>query len=173
MRALALLAALTWAAPAWADGGLVRVSQPAGPFVVTVFSSPTPLRAGPIDLSVLVRDPDADETVLDAAVNISLVQVGGSLHVHTAATHDQATNKLLYAALLDLPAAGEWEVRVSIEQRGRSAALSFTVTAELPLPPWRAYWIYFALPIVGIGIYALHQWLVLNRQGAKSWRLGG
>jgi hypothetical protein len=163
MRGLALLAALAWAAPTWADGGLVRVSQPAGPFIVTVFSSPTPLRAGPIDLSVLIRDPGVDETVLDAAVDVSLYQVGGSLHVHTSATHDQATNKLLYAALLDLPAPGEWEVRVSIEQRARSAALSFTVTAEPPLPPWRAYWMYFALPAVGIGLYAVHQWLVLNR----------
>jgi len=173
MPAVALLLALAAAAPALADGGLVRFSQPTGPFLVTVFSSPTPLRAGPIDLSVLVQDPVGDRAVLDAEVQVSLYQVGGARHVHTSATREQATNKLLYAALLELPEPGAWEVKLSIARGSQSAELSFPIEAEPPLPPWRAYWVYFALPVVGIGIYALHQWLMLNRQGAKAWRLGG
>lgn len=167
MRAAVLLAALACAAPAWADGGLVRISQPAGPFVVTVFSAPTPLRAGPIDLSVLVQDPDGDRTVLDAEVHVSMYQVGGSRHLHTSATHDQATNKLLYAALLDLPEPGAWEVKLYITRGSQSAELSFLVDADPPLPPWRAYWFYFVLPVVGIVVLTLHQWLVLHRQSAK------
>jgi hypothetical protein len=166
-RAVCLLAALAWTAPAWGDGGLVRISQAAGPWVVTAFSSPTPLRAGPIDLSVLVRDPAQDRTVLDAAVQVSLYQVGGSRHLHTTATHDQATNKLLYAALLELPEPGLWEVKLRITRGAQAAELSFQVEAAAPLPPWRAYWFYFVLPVVGIAVFALHQWLVLHRQGAK------
>ena len=167
MRAVALLLVLAVAAPALADGGLVRISQPAGPWMVTVFSSPTPLRAGPLDLSVLVRDPVADRSVLDAEVHVSLYEVEGSRAVHASATHAEATNKLLYAALLDLPAPGHWEARLLIRRGEQTAELSFPFEAAPPLPPWRAYWFYFALPAVGIGLYALHQWLVLHRQGAK------
>ena len=42
-----VLAALALPAATLADGGLVRVSQVTGPFTVSVFTSPTPLRVGP------------------------------------------------------------------------------------------------------------------------------
>jgi hypothetical protein len=167
MRAVALLAALAWVAPAWGDGGLVRFSQPTGPFVVTVFSSPTPLRAGPVDLSVLIQD-QSGEAVLDARVRLTLMRQGEHpTWVEVAATREQATNKLLYAAPFVLPQEGTWQVDVAIDRNGSEAGAWFTVDAGPPLPPWRAYWFYFMLPVVGIGLYALHQWLVLHRQGAK------
>ncbi len=38
------------------DGGAVRFSGQQGDWRITVFTSPTPLRAGPVDVSVLVQD---------------------------------------------------------------------------------------------------------------------
>ena len=39
----------------WADGGTLRTRQQAGPFIVSIFTAPEPLRAGPVDVSVLVQ----------------------------------------------------------------------------------------------------------------------
>ena len=166
-RALATAAAtFAVAAIAAADGGLVRLSERAGPFTITVFTAPTPLRAGPIDVSVLVQDADGGRVVGDAAVSVTLRTVEPRPATVTGtATRAQATNKLLYAALLELPSPGRWQVDVSVERAGTAAAaVSLAVDVAPPLPPWRAYWPYFALPAIGIAVYALHQWLVLHRR---------
>lgn len=162
---LSLVLALALPGAAWADGGLVRVSRAAGPFTVSVFTSPTPLRAGPIDVSVLVQRLGDGAVVDEATVTVTLrARDGGAPPVSGPATRAQAINKLLYAALLELPAAGAWDVDVAVERQGATAALSFPVDAAPPLPPWRAYWAYLALPFAGIAVYALHQWLALRRQ---------
>ena len=162
----AVLAVLTLPAATLADGGLVRVSQVAGPFTVSVFTSPTPLRVGPVDISVLVQDAANGDVLDDAAVTVTLrPRNGTATPVSAAATRAQATNKLLYAALLPLPAAGAWEIEVAVTWRGASATLPFAVDADPPLPPWRAYWPYLTLPLAGIAVYALHQWLTLRRRG--------
>lgn len=160
-----LLCALGYAADAAGDGGAVRVSERAGPYTVTVFTAPTPLRAGPIDVSILVQDARGRDVIGDATVAVTLRgSAPGSGTVRAPATRAQATNKLLYAALLTLPAAGRWRVEVTIERADSApATLAFDVDAESTLPPWRAYWPYFALPAVAIAVYALHQWLVLSR----------
>ena len=38
------------------DGGTVRLSRCEGGLRITVFTAPTPFRAGPVDISVLVQD---------------------------------------------------------------------------------------------------------------------
>ena len=48
-----------------AHGGLVQLHQAADPFVVTVFTAPTPLHAGPVAVSVLVQDRGDGQPVLD------------------------------------------------------------------------------------------------------------
>ncbi|MBX3026891.1 hypothetical protein KF840_18440 [bacterium] len=161
-----LLAALPLAAPAGADGGAVRLSERVGDLVITVFTSPTPLRAGPIDVSALLLDGRSGDVIGDAGVTVTLRNPQPEETMVTAtASRAQATNKLLYAALLDLPAAGAWRVEVAIDRAGHPpAAVTFDVDAAPPLPPWRTYWPYFALPALAVAVYALHQWLVLRRR---------
>ncbi len=163
LRLATALAVLVVPAVVHGDGGLVRVSQTAGPFTVTVFTAPTPLRAGPVDVSVLVQETHGGDVIADADVSVVLrARDDPARQVRATALHEQATNKLLYAALLDLPAAGAWQVEVAVTHAGSTATLAFDVDAAPPLPPWRAYWPYFALPPFAIAIYALHQWLVLR-----------
>ena len=50
----------------FADGGIVQFQKQAGPFFVTVFSAPVPLRVGAADLSVMVQKADDRSEVLDA-----------------------------------------------------------------------------------------------------------
>jgi hypothetical protein len=118
-----LLAAVTLAVagPLLANGGSVRISRAVvGPYLVSVFSSPTPLRTGEVDVSVLVQDA-VREAVLDVPVAVEAVPVGfEAAPVRQEATREQATNKLFKAAKFDVATAGEWkiEVRVGGEEGG-------------------------------------------------------
>src|SRR5262249_33385867 len=62
----------TSCAAARGDGGAVCMSGRQGSYVITVFSAPTPLRAGPIDISVLVQDARSGDPVTEAQVSVRL-----------------------------------------------------------------------------------------------------
>ena len=59
-----------------ADGGAVRLRQKTGGYQIAVFTSPTPLRAGPVDLSVLIQDAATGEWVPEAQVTVCLKAPG-------------------------------------------------------------------------------------------------
>ena len=146
------------------DGGLVRLSQTAGPFEITLFTAPTPLRAGPVDVSVLVQADHAP--VLDAEVQVTLRAPG--VERTAIATRAAATNKLLYAALLDVPEAGRWTLEAQVRVSERAATVSCEVDVAPPLPPVLVFWPYFALPAVVIALFALHQWLTRQAQTPRA-----
>jgi hypothetical protein len=166
MVALRTLCALAvFAAPLFADGGVVLSRQESGPFAITVFAAPVPIRAGPIDVTVLVQTRDALEPVLDA--NVSILLDG----VTQIATRSQAQNKLLYAATLNLPHPGERKYTVCVKAvhatfsrvNATEAACTVTISGSFqvagPAPPLAAYAFYLAIPPVFIAIFVLHQWL--------------
>ena len=64
------LIALGLEAVVWADGGLLRARQEAGPFIVSIFTAPEPLRAGPVEVSVLVQSSGGG-VLTDAVVDLS------------------------------------------------------------------------------------------------------
>jgi hypothetical protein len=157
----AVWAALTLLAAARAsgDGGVVRQQQADGPFLVTVFTAPTPLRAGPVDISVLVQKRNSNEPVLDAAVHVTLISTEPGAAIRSAATRQLATNKLLYAAPLNVPSAGTWDLRVVVRRGQDTAAVGCQIGVAAALPPLLAHWPYLALPPVVVLVFALHQWL--------------
>ena len=115
------------AAPLLANGGTVRISsRPVGPYLVTVYSSPTPLRTGEVDVSVLVQD--SAEQVLDVPIRVearpvSLVEGAGEpassvSSIAMEATRAQATNKLFKAAKFQVNAPGAWEFTVKVADAG-------------------------------------------------------
>jgi hypothetical protein len=59
---------LTAASHSFGDGGTILKRETLNGLNVTVFASPSPLRAGPVDVSVLVQD--GDKPVLDATVEL-------------------------------------------------------------------------------------------------------
>jgi hypothetical protein len=159
-----LLAA--WPAGARGDGGTVRLSERVGEYQVTVFTSPTPLRAGAVDVSVLVLDAAGEPADVEVVVRLS--RPGTALR--RRATTEAATNKLLRAAVFDLPDAGRWQVTVSVEgPRGRGER-SFEVEAAGPLPRWAEVWPWFAWPAGPVVLFGLHQWL--RRRGRSACRVG-
>lgn len=152
-----VLAVLLAAAAARGDGGLIRLNESAGPFVVSVFTAPTPLRVGPIDVSVLVQNAVDHAPVLDAEVQVTLR--AADIERTTAATHAAATNKLLYAASLDVPEPGRWSLVAEVRAGAHDVAVSCAIDVAPPPPPVVAFWPYLALPGVLIALFAVHQWL--------------
>jgi len=146
------------AAVARGDGGVVQFNGPAGPFEVTIFTAPTPLRAGPVDISVLIREQTAQRPILDAQVAVQLVRGNATGPAVTAvATHAHATNKLLYAALVDLPAPGIWNIQVTVRRGAAAATVSQQLEVARALPPLLAFWPFLAVPPVCIALFILHQ----------------
>jgi hypothetical protein len=146
---------------AHADGGIVALHQVAGPFVVTVFSPPVPLRVGPVDISALVQYRANWQPVLDGEIFIRLRKQGG-MTVGGRATREVAQNKLLYSALMNLPEAGRWELEVTIKQGKETASVLGQVSASAPRPFLLSYWRSLSLPPVVIILFALNQWLKLR-----------
>src|SRR5260370_27143233 len=90
-----------------ADGGTVRLSEQQGKYRIAVFTAPTVLRAGPVDVSVLVQDADTGEAASGVLVSIGVERRGfPDVAFRHRATTEAATNKLFYAAEFDLPEPG-------------------------------------------------------------------
>jgi hypothetical protein len=159
---------LASAHPLWADGGTLRLSERAGGYQVSVFTSPQPFRAGPVDVSVLVQDPETGEYVPDARVSVRLTQRLTKVAVETPATTEAATNKLYRAAPFELSTSGWWDVQVHIEGPHGAATVDFAVEADAPLPRWVDLLPWIAWPFVAIALFILHQTLVRRRAGTGT-----
>jgi YtkA-like len=164
-----ILAVFFFGGSLWADGGAVEFHGVAGPYEITLFGEPNPLRVGNADLSVLVKKTAGDSTVLDADVKLHLVKAagGGIVEVTAPATHAKATNKLLYAAHVRLPSNGTWRVDVMVKQAASIEDLSGHIFVLEPRPPWFNYWPYFAvLPLLAL-LFAFNQRLKRQRLQTK------
>ncbi len=150
----------------WADGGTILQHAEKGQFAITVFVSPSPPGAGPVDLSVLVQSGQALAPVLDANVVLTLTK--GDSRIETRATRDQAQNKLLYASTIPLNEQGAWHYKVAVND----VEVSGLIDIAPAQPKLAAYWIYLALPFVVIALFALQQQLKRSRKnllpGAKA-----
>ena len=148
------------------DAGTMRLSQSAGPFQITLFTAPTPLRVGRADVSVMVLAGDERSPVLDADVQVTLRGTDVAGPEQTAmATHAAATNKLLYAAALDVPTAGRWTLTARVHAGAHTAAVACEVDVAPPQAHVLTFWPYLVLPAVGIALFALHQWLTRSPAG--------
>jgi hypothetical protein len=155
-RLLMLLCAL--AALLAADGGPLQVRETSGPFVLSVFTSPAVLRAGNVDFSVLVQESGRLDPVPDADVEVQAENADGII-ISRAATHDNAQNKLLYAASLNLSRPGEWMFTVRVHQQQIAAQVSGTLIAGTGEPRFLAHWPeWFFVPVLVL-LFILHQWL--------------
>ena len=149
------------APPLLANGGTVRISRaPLGPYLVTIYSSPTPLRTGEVDVSVLVQD-SANEVLAPAVMvearPVALAEGATAEPIRIEATRAQATNKLFQAAKFDVMAPGEWEFRVEVAEAG---SLSFRATVAESTLLDRPY-LLTLLILLPLGVVG---WLMLGRE---------
>jgi hypothetical protein len=164
-----VLAAL--ASSLFGDGGTVLFHQPAGPFVLTLFTASLPIRVGSSDLSVMVEDASTGTPLLDAEVTLTCKGPGG--HMNTVrASRATATNKLLYSGAPVFSAAGAWTVTVSVRRGGTTGEAAGAVAVSPALPAAWRYWPYFAIVPVCIGLFVLHQRLAQQRASLQRPRTG-
>jgi hypothetical protein len=147
-----------------ADGGALRLSQTAGNYRISVFTSPTPFCAGPVDISVLVQDAITGEVIPTTSVAIQLVlhsQPDNALCY--VATTKAATNKLFKAAVFDLPGPGRWRVKVTVDGGQGTAQLHFELEAAPHTEQWPILWTWISWPAAVVLLFSIHQVLVWRK----------
>ncbi|HZQ52179.1 MAG TPA: hypothetical protein VFB14_08280 [Bryobacteraceae bacterium] len=156
-----LILALLVTGVLWADGGAVLLRNQAGSLRITVFGSPAPLRAAKNDISAMVQKTSDQSSVLNAKVSVHLTNASPEkvVAISAPATHDKATNKLLYAAELTVPSPGDWQLSVHVEANGETADVAGKVTVLAPRPPLMAYWPYFVLVPLIVFLFFVNRWL--------------
>jgi hypothetical protein len=170
-----LAISLCLAGNAFGDGGSVQVHSVSGPFEITLFAEPPLPRAGQIDFSVLIQDAKSGEPVMDAAVTLALTPVKVHQNAQPAwyppscavsapadlaavpLLHSGASNRLLYGALVEIPAAGVWHVRTEVQRGDEHASVEGSVNVADPFPPVANYWPWFLFPVVAVGLYVLRE----------------
>ncbi len=187
---LAALACALAPASVWADGGIVRVRETQGPFVVTVFSPAQVSVGAPTDLTIMVQKSDTGDVMMDATVDVTLTAPDGT-KIHSGdpfcsalgvsalpaagagdssavfrATRASASNRLLYGLPVVLHAPGIWRVHASVRSGAESAVASCSLPVDIASPRFANLWFCLALPPCIIGLFALNQWL--RKQSAAA-----
>jgi hypothetical protein len=167
-----------------ADGGVVRMRESQGSFIITIFSPPEVARDVPTEVAVMVQNRETGEVAMDAGVDLRFVAPTGAImrlndplcgpsdnplssglmgspdrSPCIRAIRSQAANKLFYGTSVVFPVAGDWQVQAMVRE-GDGKAL---VTCALPvgMPPRRLarLWPYLALSPFAIALFAMNQWL--------------
>ena len=150
-------------ATALADGGAVQLRKEVGDLVVTVFTSPSPLSVGPVDISVLLQQRNGLEPVLDANVFVFLRDMASDAEFQAHPTREQASNKLLYAAPVIFSKQGKWEITIAVGRNGKETG----VTGFLEVAPAHdkavSYAGFIVFPPVMIGLFIVRERLIRRR----------
>jgi hypothetical protein len=167
--ALAFLFTSIGSACARADGGRLCVNEQAGPWQVAVFTSPTPLHSGIVDVSILVQETATGQVARDIAVTVDACHMATGTLVHARATTADATNKLLLSAPCRCDESGPWHVTVSVaDPRNESQRVEFDVTLShgVGRSPELVYWI--GWPLAPIALFVAHRCLVRRKERAVA-----
>ena len=161
MVALALAGA---AQGARGDGGALRVSKMVGDRVISVFTSTTPLRAGTVDVSVLVQEASSGRALTEIPIIVRAYPVNRPEYsIRKSATSEAATNKLLLAASVEMQEPGEWRVEISLPEAAGGLPVAFEVPVAAALPPWLDLVFWICWPALAVGLFAIHETLVIRR----------
>lgn len=116
------------------DGDIVRAQGVSGPFHISVFTAPDPVRGDDFEVAVLVQDQNTNSTILDADVDIAVQRADSASPTPkiTRATREEAQNKLLEAASVDLPSPGTSELRVSVHRGSDTGSIECKLNFGLP-----------------------------------------
>lgn len=139
-----------------ADGGRLRFREHAGPFIVSLFTTPDPLTQGPADFSVAVEQSGEPGLIEDADIEIILIPASGAGHPITLhASRAAATSKWLQAANFRVPARGVWQVTVAVRRGTQVGQCSSTVRVG-SAGPHDLIWDVLPVPLMALFLLA-HQ----------------
>lgn len=142
--------------------------QAAGPFVVSLFTTPESLGVGQADFSVMVEEQGGSNVLLNADVVITLTSEDRSEPIVARLSHAHATNRLLQDAVIQLPHAGRWRAVIQVNEAGRHASTATDLTVGDHSARLGTVWVFALLPVCAIGLFA---WVQLAKAAARRRRL--
>ncbi|WP_302120156.1 hypothetical protein [Allorhodopirellula heiligendammensis] len=147
------------ASRAIADGGKVQWSGIVDGRRYTVFTSPTPLQPGMVDISVLIQNESDGRVMRDATLSVRCQDRQSERVVEGRASQANSTNRLLQSAKLDLPVAGQWEIEIcdlgAKPSSGPLVSFVVMVADQRFSIPWTAALV--TAPLWFIAIYLLRE----------------
>ena len=173
LATLGIWCALT--AAGWADGGAILQRSTVNGLDVTIFAAPSPLRAGPVDFSVLVQKAGGTDPILDAEVTMAWSAAPDAFPAwmppccsmeksdKMTALRGHSKNRMLYSAMVPVRSAGPSKLLVRIDWNDTTSSVPVQLIAAPPRPPALAYWPWLAFPPVMILGFALNQRLKNRR----------
>lgn len=139
----------------------MRLTERKGDYRITVFTSPTPLRVGLVDISVFVQDASTGDPIPEARITLHATYRDRPAEtISHAATAEAATNKLFQSAEFELPEPGRWDVAVGVERLSEQMEVRFAMEVDEPLPRVGEMASWIAWPALVILPFGVHQWLV-------------
>lgn len=164
------LCSLAWLpALAYGDGGTARFSGNVGDYRMTIFTEPTPLRAGPVDVSVLLQDRQTGGFVTDAAVTISVSHADRPLNVNrVTATTASATNKLFQAASFEFAQPGTWNISVEVDGNQQTESSAFELNVAPRVPRWVDFIFWIGFPVIPIALFGVRESVRYRQARAPS-----
>ncbi|MFN2189258.1 MAG: hypothetical protein ACK2T3_10865 [Candidatus Promineifilaceae bacterium] len=164
--ALLIAAILLFVLPASShtEGKMQLSAEPAGPYKMTVFTSPDPAVTGEIHVAALIFFAEDASPVLDADVTVTLSQTSGSSSPMTIpANLGDSENKLLFEAIAEIKEPGLYTVIIEVDHADTGhgeAAFQMEVVDEGGFN-----WLYLIPVVIAATLVAL--WLV-RRNRANS-----
>ena len=160
-----------------ADGGITVGQIEREGLRVTVFAAPVPIRAGPLDVTLLVQEISSNRPVTDAIVFCSVRKLSppspGPIRLpawcssiapgsRIPATSAHSRNKLLFGAYLPLTEPGRWELDIQVTRGPAHFTGALRLDAAAPPTPVSIWWPLIALVPAAIILYA-------SRSRRSSW----
>jgi hypothetical protein len=168
MRAVLVGAMLVFASSARADhlGVLQLNGDPVGPYAVSVWTQPGPVRVGACVVTVAVMRPGTRIAVTDAIVRVTARRVTAQRteepHTSVSAEGNRSADPLglRYIADVPLPAAGHWTVVVAIRGPAGAGNVEFPLDVTAPIP-WGGW-------ALAAGVVGLLSWWAARESRRRS-----
>ena len=112
------------------EGPMQLASVPAGPFKITVWSSPDPAVVGEIHIALAVTLAEDASPVLDADVQVTFKPENEGPSISAQATTENSENKFLYEAVTEIIESGYYEVVISLDAAEGTGEASFELEVE-------------------------------------------
>lgn len=143
------------------------LNEPAGPYLISAWTDPDPLRADEAHVVVGVSDPNSRAPIVSGVeVTVTLTSVANESVVITEVAGTDNVNQLLYAAEFnDRLSEGRWRVDLAVTgEQGAGQPAGFTVDIQ-PARGFNMLWLGIGGLVVIVGA-----WLIGSMHGEKPAR---
>lgn len=143
------------------------LNEPAGPYLISAWTDPDPLRADETHVVVGVSDPETREPIVTGIeVTVTLTSADDPTVAITEVAGTDNVNQLLYAAEFnDRVSEGHWHVGISVSGEQGSGA---TTAIEVDIEPARGFNMLW-WGVGGMAIIVL-AWIIGSMRGEKPPR---